>query len=241
MFTNKTLTDNDIRLLKEKYPNDFEEKIKKVKNGYPVQYLIGSVDFLNTEIDVNENVLIPRFETEYLVEKVLKRINNCKQETLNMIDICTGSGCIAIAISKNTNFNCFGVDISKEALKVAKQNNEKNNTKVQFQQIDILKEKLPKDFDIIISNPPYIAEDEIVDNSVHYEPKIALYAEEKGLLFYKKILEKINNKPRLIAFEIGETQGQEIYNLANKKFPTSTITLEKDLCGKDRYIFIEHD
>lgn len=240
MFSNRTLTDLDKKLLQEKYPNQYEEMIKKVENDYPIQYLIGNVDFLNVTIEVNENVLIPRFETEYLVEKVLKKVDNYKEKKLNMLDICTGSGCIAIAIAKNTKFHCFGIDISKEALQVAEENSRKNNVIVQYEQFDVLNETLNQNYDIIISNPPYISKEEIVDNSVSFEPQIALYAEDNGLLFYKKILEQIQNKPKLIAFEIGETQKEAILELCNKKFPTANITCEKDLCGKDRFIFIEH-
>ncbi len=239
MFTNRTLTDLDKKLLKEKYPNSYEEEIKKVENGYPIQYLIGNVDFLNVTIKVNENVLIPRFETEYLVEKVLKKVEKYKEKPLKMLDICTGNGCIAISIAKNTNFKCFGIDISKEALEVAKENAKYNNIIVQYKQFDILNEKIKEEYDIILSNPPYIGKEDIVDNSVHFEPKIALYAEENGLLFYKKILEQIKNKPKLIAFEIGENQSEEIIKMAYQKFSNAIITCEKDLCGKMRYIFIE--
>lgn len=240
MFRKRTLTELDRKLLQEKYPNDYEELIKKVENDYPIQYILGNVDFLNVTIDVNENVLIPRFETEYLVEKVLKKVSSFRQEELNMLDICTGSGCIAIAIAKNTNFKCLGIDISKDALQVAKENSQKNNTTVHFERLDILKEPLIQKFDIIISNPPYISKEEIVDNSVRFEPQIALYAEDNGLFFYTKILEQIKNKPKLIAFEIGETQKEAIFALCRKKFSTANITCEKDLSGKERYIFIEH-
>lgn len=239
MFGKRTLTELDIQVLKEKFPNDYDSIIKKVENGNPIQYIIGNVDFLNTHIDVNENVLIPRFETEYLVEKVLKKVEKYKNEPLKLIDICTGSGCIAIAMAKNTNFHCTGIDISKEALQVAKENNQKNNTTVHFEQLDILKNPLRENYDILISNPPYIGKEETVDNSVLYEPQIALYAEENGLIFYKKILETIKNQPKLIAFEIGETQKEAIIELAIKRFPTANITCESDLTGKNRYIFIE--
>ena len=142
-------------------------------------------------------------------------------------------------MAKNTNFNCFGIDISKDALNIALENAKNNNVIVQYEQFDILNESLKLDYDIIISNPPYISKEENVDKSVLYEPQIALYAEGNGLIFYKKILEQIKNQPKLIAFEIGETQGMEVYNLASKKIPNAKITLEQDLSGKDRYIFIE--
>lgn len=239
MFDKKTLTDKDLELLKEKYPTDFLWQIEKVNNGYPVQYLIGNVDFLNTNILVNEHVLIPRFETEYLVEKVLEKAKAYKNEPLKCLDICTGSGCIAIAIAKNTNFKVKGLDISRNALQVAKENTKRNNVPVEFVELDILNENITETYDIIIANPPYIDKEEIVDESIKYEPQIALFAEHSGLIFYEEVLKKIKNKPKLIAFEIGELQGERVINLAKKHFPDAKITLEKDLCGKDRYIFIE--
>lgn len=240
MFEQRTLTDLDIELLKEQYPINYQKQIKKVKNGYPIQYLLGNVDFLNVKIRVNKNVLIPRFETEFLVEKVLKKIAKIKNESLKMLDICTGSGCIAISLAKNTNFKCRALDISTLALKLAKENSKSNNVTVHYQKLDILNEPLKENYDIIISNPPYIAFDETVDESVKYEPSLALYASDNGLIFYKKILEKIKNKPKLIAFEIGETHSNQITKLARQKFPTAVITTEKDLNSKDRYVFIEH-
>lgn len=240
MLDKRTLTNLDIKLLKENFPNQYEELITKIESGYPIQYLFGNVAFLNTQIEVNEHVLIPRFETEYLVEKVLKKVEKYKQEPLKMLDIGTGTGCIAVSIAKNTNFKCFGIDISEYALEVAKRNANQNEVCVQYKQMNILKEKLTQNYDIIISNPPYIAKNENVDKSVTYEPKIALYAEDNGLIFYKKILEKIKNKPRFIAFEIGETQKEEILKLATQKFPDAKTTCEKDLSDKNRYIFIEY-
>ena len=220
MFNQRTLTDLDKKLLQEKFPTTYEEQIKRVENGYPIQYLLGDVSFLNVQIKVNESVLIPRFETEYLVEKVLNRVE--KNQKLKCLDLCTGSGCIAIAIAKNTNFFCTGIDISIPALEVAKENAKLNSVVVEFKQMDILKDEIEEKYDIIVANPPYIGFQEPVDNSTRYEPQMALFAEENGLIFYRKILENIKNTPKLIAFEIGEMQGIAIKNL-----------------GKDRYLFIE--
>lgn len=236
MFTKKTLTDLDIKLLKEKYPNNYEELIKKVKNGYPIQYLIGNVDFLNTVILVNESVLVPRFETEYLVEKVLDKMANYQNTPLKVIDICTGSGCIAISLAKNTNWCVFGVDISSDALSLAQENNKLNKVDVKFKQMDILNEKLSNKYDIYIANPPYLSENQEPDNK--YEPTIALYGGDNGLIFYQKIIEQIEEIPKLIAFEIGETQASALLNIIRKKFPKAKIAVEKDLTGKNRYIFI---
>lgn len=239
MFENKTLTKKDQELIKEKYPETYEIQIEKIEKGYPVQYIIGNVDFLNTNLLVNESVLIPRFETEYLVEKVLKKVEKYQNEPLKCLDICTGSGCIAIAISKNTKFQVKGIDISKEALRIAKENAKRNKADIKWEQKDILKNGRIENYDIIIANPPYVDKDEKIDSTTKYEPQIALFAEHNGLLFYEKILEQIKTKPKLIAFEIGETQGKEIMKIAKKFFPKANITLKQDLCGKDRYIFID--
>lgn len=241
MFTKKTLTENDIALLKEKYSLNYQEQIKKVENGYPVQYLIGNVEFLNTTILVNPNVLIPRFETEYLVEKVLNRTKEYKEKPLKMLDICTGSGCIAIAIAKNTNWKCTGIDISVNALEVAKENAKLNGQIVQYVQFNILNQSLKNNYDIIISNPPYVKKGENLDISTQYEPQIALFAEQDGLIFYEKIMDSIKNNPILIAFEIGEEQGNTLEKMAKEKFPNAKITIEKDLNHKDRYLFIERN
>lgn len=237
MFNNKTLTEIDIELLQKKYPHNYQKKIELVKNNYPVQYLIGDVDFLNTKILVNENVLIPRFETEYLVEKVINRLK--KFNNLKILDICTGSGCIAIALAKNLSCQISALDISKKALKVAKKNAKLNNVNINFYQQDILKTKNIDQFDVYISNPPYVVKGSVIDETIKYEPEIALYAKDNGLEFYEKIIALISNKPRLIAFEIGDNQETSIASFINQKFPDAKISIEKDLIGKNRYIFIE--
>ncbi len=239
MFEQKTLTEQDLKELKRLYKEDLEKQIEKVKNGYPVQYLIGNVPFYNTTILVNENVLIPRFETEYLIEKIIKKMKKYLKEPLKIIDVGTGSGCIAICLAKNTHWKCTGVDKSIKALEVAKKNNQENQTQVLFKKLDILKEKI-ENYDILVSNPPYISKEESYDPGILYEPKEALFASENGILFYRVLLEKIKNKPKLIAFEIGETQGKTVVELAKKRFPNAKITIEKDLCHKERYLFIEN-
>ena len=120
----------DLKLLKEIYKDNLDYALKKLKEHYPIQYLIGYVDFYNTKINVNENVLIPRFETELLVEKAIKFLKTKNYH--NLLDICTGSGCIAIALKKNLNINIDALDISNEALKIAKINATQNNTSLNF-------------------------------------------------------------------------------------------------------------
>ena len=231
----------EIDYLKKYLPKDKLEKgLKELKEGRPVQYIIGNVDFYNINLLVNENVLIPRFETEYLVEKTINYAKNLK-EPLDILDIGTGTGAIAISLVKNLSCNVLATDISKKVLKIANENAKRNNVKINFKQSDIL-ENVKGKFDIIISNPPYISKDEIIDPLVkNNEPHIALYADNNGLYFYEEILKNI--KPHLkeksiIAFEIGMTQSEEITKIANKYLPKAKIVTEKDLAQKNRYIFI---
>ena len=231
----------EIEYLKKYLPKDqLKHGLQKLKEGKPVQYIVGNVDFYNVNLLVNENVLIPRFETEYLVEKTINYAKKLK-DPLDILDIGTGAGGIVISLAKNIFCNVLATDISKKAIEVAKENAKRNNVKINFKQSDILKNIQGK-FDIIISNPPYIAKDEIIDPLVkNNEPHIALYADNNGLYFYEEILKNI--KPHLkeksiIAFEIGMTQSEEVTKIANKYLPKAKIITEKDLTGKNRYIFI---
>ena len=177
----------ELKALKENYQGNLEEAQKKLEEGYPIQYLIGHVDFYNCKIKVNENVLIPRYETEYLVEKTIKLLKTKNLKT--GIDLCTGSGAIAIALKKNLNIKIDACDISNLALKIAQENAQKNNTNIFFFKKDILTEEIEGKYDFIISNPPYIKENEYTSPETKYEPSIALYAKDNGLEFYKKIIE----------------------------------------------------
>ncbi len=224
-----------------KVSNDIERDYEKLKKEYPIQYLIGYVDFYGNKIKVNENVLIPRYETELLVEKTIKYAKTLFNKKLNILDIGTGSGAISIALSKELDSSITACDISNEALSIAKLNSKENNCNIKFINSDIF-ENINDKFDIIISNPPYISEDEEIMNSVKkYEPNLALYADDNGLYFYKKIIEEahnyLNNK-FIIAFEIGWLQASSIKDIALKYFNNSNIIIEKDYSGKDRYLFI---
>ena len=231
----------DIEYLKKYLDSDkLEEGIKKLEKGIPVQYIVGNVEFYGNIIEVNENVLIPRFETEELVDRVIKRLKN--KNNLDIVDLGTGSGCIAISLAKNLNSNVDAVDISKEALEVAKKNAINNNANINFYLGDMLK-PLNKKYDLIISNPPYIAHDEEIMNIVKYnEPSIALYADNNGLYYYEEILsncKKYLKENSLIAFEIGYKQAEEIKKLAYR-YLDCDVEVEKDLYGKYRYVFIKN-
>lgn len=237
----ENITKNDWKALQRKYQN-IEPIIKKINNGYPVQYLIGDVDFFGNQILVNENVLIPRFETETLVDKTLNYIHKLKLNKASLLEIGTGSGCISISIQKAIkSIDITATDISSKALSLAKKNSKLNKTKINFINKDLFKLKLINKYDILISNPPYLIKGEKIDPKTKYEPSIALYADKTGLNFYIKIFElatKILNKKFLIALEIDEDRGSELKKIATKFFPNDTIVLEKDLSNKIRYLFI---
>jgi len=221
--------------------------INDLKNYRPIQYIIGETEFLNLKFTVNECVLIPRPETEELVNWVLA--DNNENVFLNILDIGTGSGCIAISISNALkNCNVDGVDISEKAINIAIENNLKNKTTAKFSVFDILdKENWDKigKYDIIVSNPPYIPEKEraLISKNVNcFEPKNALFVpNDFPYIFYEVItdfaFEKLNDNG-LIYFEIHENSGNElIKKLKQKKF--SKIELRKDLNEKDRMIKIK--
>ncbi len=231
---------NDLEYLKKYYKGDINVAIKRLKNNEPVQYIVGNVDFYGNIINVDKRVLIPRFETEGLVEIALKYLSN---SSIDVVDVGTGSGCIAITLKKKLpNINMDAVDISSDALALANENAKLNNVDINFIQGNIL-EPLTKKYDCIISNPPYISYDEkIMDIVKNNEPNIALYADDNGLYFYKEILKNCKNylkKQYYIFFEIGYNQGKQIKNIAlkylNKPFK---IEIKKDLQGFDRYIII---
>lgn len=230
----------DIDYLK-KYlePSKLEEGIRRLENGEPVQYIVGNVDFYGYNFIVNKNVLIPRFETEELVDRTIKYVKKYLNDNLDIVDLGTGSGCIAITLKKELNCNIDAVDISKDALKVAKENSIKNNVDINFIEGDMLK-PLSKKYDVIISNPPYISYNEEIEDLVkNNEPHSALYAEDEGLYYYKEIIKNANNylkEKAIIAFEIGYLQGAKLKEYASNYF--DKVIVEQDLSGKDRFLFI---
>ena len=224
-------------------PDTYENDLKLLKQGIPVQYIIGNVNFYGFDFIVNKNVLIPRFETEGLVEKTIEQIKKMGFVKPNIVDIGTGSGCIAITLKKLLpESKIEALDISLEALKVAKDNALKNNVDILFYQSDLLSNCNNK-YDVIISNPPYIAYDEnIMDIVKNNEPDISLYAKDNGLYFYKEILKQSKSKLKnnfLLAFEIGANQKEDLIKIASNLYPNCTIWVDKDLAGFDRYLFVK--
>ncbi len=238
----ENISNLDWNLLCQKYDN-LEEVIAKIDEGYPIAYLIGDVSFYGYPFKVNENVLIPRFETETLIEKTIKLIKSLNLENSNLIDLGTGSGVIAITLKKEIpSLNITAIDKSKEALKVAIENSKLNNVNVDFQNQDIFNYELPENISIVISNPPYIEEDSNYNQNVLYEPKEAIFVSNiNPLIYYEQILKiakKQITKKHLIAFEIDEDHKEDMHKLCKKYFPSDNIVIEKDLAGKNRYAFI---
>ena len=234
------ISNPDWEILKEKYS---ETKLAKYfAKNYPYQYLIGNVEFYGYPIIVNKHVLIPRWETEDLVDRVIKEIKKAQLKIKKAIDICTGSGCIAIALAKELNIPLIAVDKSSKALKVAKKNAKLNNITIEFKKMDVLKEGFKEKYNLIICNPPYVSYNEEVGKETKYEPQMALFAENDGLEFYEHLLKILPNHVEdkyLIAFEIGVNQKPQLNQLAKKYFPQAAITFEKDLNNRERFLFIK--
>lgn len=234
----------ELEYLKRYYKGNLDDAKKRLDNGEPVQYIVGDVNFYGNILNVDKRVLIPRPETEELVEKTLKLINYKFDSNVSIIDLGTGSGCIPITLKKELpKADISAVDISLDALEVARSNAILNNVDINFIHSNLLNNVKGK-FDIIISNPPYIRYDEeIMDIVKNNEPHLALYADNDGLYFYEEILKTCSRylKDRfLIAFEIGQEQGESIVDLANKYLDNIKVWVEKDFRGLDRFVFISN-
>lgn len=224
--------------------NEYKEYIEEIIKGKSVQYITNNQEFMRLNFYVDENVLIPQPDTEILVEEVIKSIDI--KENIEILDMCTGSGCIGISLAKNIeNTKVTLVDISKEAIEIAKKNAIQNGVenKVTFIQSDMF-ENVKGKFDIIVSNPPYIKTDIIqtLDKQVQNEPHIALDGGEDGLDFYKILINEAHKylkKDGKIFLEIGYDQKQEIESLAKQSKHYKKIETIKDLSQNDRVIILE--
>lgn len=232
----KPLAENEVQV--------YREAIRKRGLRIPLQYIVGNVEFYGLKLIVNENVLIPRPETELLVEMVINESD--KSTNIRILDIGVGSGNISLAILKNLpNSKVVAIDISESALAVAKQNAELNllQDKVEFCLFDILKGDLNTlgKFDLIVSNPPYVSEKdfETLDPELKiHEPKIALTDYADGISFYKQIIEvsdQILNRPGKIYFELGMGQSTQVLRYFEQR-DFSNIKVTKDYSGIDRII-----
>lgn len=230
--------DSDIEKL-------YKSSLEALKENKPIQYVIGNVNFYGLKFIVNKNVLIPRFETEELVEHVVEYAKDLNKDKIKILDLGCGSGAIGLtlkSILKDSEVTL--VDISKEALEVAKLNANNLNLDVIFIESDWFSNIKLEKYDIIVSNPPYIRTDEEIEEIVkNNEPSLALYGGVDGLDCYRKILANIKlylNDKFLIAFEIGESQKEEIYDIVNKYLKDVEIICKKDLYGRNRMIFVRN-
>lgn len=237
---------NPERTISEEASEKFHRALLRLKNHEPIQYILGETEFYGLPFKVNSNTLIPRPETEELVEFIIseQKLTAQNPQLTTILDIGTGSGCIAISLAKNLfNSKISALDISNEALKIAQENANLNYAEVEFFQADILKTKtLPKQYDIIVSNPPYVRELEkkqMQQNVLKYEPESALYvSNEDPLLFYRTISHLAKNHLRpngKLFFEINEYLSEELNALLNSE-GFRNIVIKKDIFGKDRMI-----
>jgi release factor glutamine methyltransferase len=214
-----------------------------ISEKQPLQYITGKQAFYGHEFYVNEDVLIPRWETEELVERLIIYIDiTFSDKKLDILDIGTGSGCIAVTLAKETsNSNVVATDISEKALKIAQKNNEKLETNVKFLVGDLFEPVKNMSFDLIVSNPPYIPNGEAIGPTVIHEPEVALYGGNKGLDFYERIIRESKNyiPHGLIAFEHANNTKAELAELALKYYPNAKVTQFQDLSKRDRFTFIE--
>ena len=219
-----------------------EEIYTKLANHIPAQYIIGHAEFFGMQLKVDERVLIPRPETEELVEFIL---SENPKDNLNVLDIGTGSGAIALALAKNRpDWSVTAADISQDAIDLSLENAKAQNLNLSFIKSDCFSEISSK-YDIIVSNPPYISRADEVEvglNVLHSEPHLALFADEDGLAIYRRIGEDSKdylNDGGKIYLEIGYKQGQSVPNLFRKNFPEKRVRTLKDQFGQDRMVVID--
>ncbi len=236
-----------IRLSDELEPEQdllFSEYLLAHLNGVPVQHLIGYQPFYGRDFRVSPAVLIPRPETEELIEFVTGRLQGETFQQGEIVDIGTGSGAICLTLALELKQPVTTVDISAEAIAVAKENQQMLGGEVTFLEGDLLAPLADRSVRVLVSNPPYIEEDELLSDVVFdHEPHLALFGGKDGLVFYRRLIEDSNrvlrDDFRLIAFEIGHNQGDEVQMMLKKRYPTVETGILKDINGKDRIVYAE--
>lgn len=236
--------DNEAR---KSIVDKYESGVKRLIEGEPLNYVLGYSYFYGYRLKVDEAVLIPRFETEELVGRVLSGYDEYfKDQKIDLADVGTGSGAIAIALKKEEdNLNVYASDISREALEVAILNSQNNQADIRFFEGSMLKPLIENNIklDILVSNPPYIRNDEVVEHSVRdYEPNVALFGGDDGLKFYRMIFEdahKVLKERSMMFFEMGYDQKENLTALAREFFPSADINVYKDINNKDRMLVIK--
>ncbi|MEK4698463.1 peptide chain release factor N(5)-glutamine methyltransferase [Solibacillus sp. FSL R7-0668] len=227
----------------QQFTNAIEAHVK----GRPVQYITGVEEFYGRIFEVDESVLIPRPETEELIVGTIERMRKLfHTQKLTLADIGTGSGAIAITMKKEwPDLDVTATDLSTAALNTARKNAENLQAELIFAEGDLTAPIAHQKWDVVLSNPPYIAFDDMPSMSdvvVEHEPHSALFAEEDGLILYRKLAEQLPplmNTPGLIGLEIGYTQGETVANYFREHFPQAKVSIVKDINGKDRIIFCE--
>lgn len=241
-FTKTQLFTKDIVVLTKEQQEKYEFLIEERKRGVPVQYLLGECEFMGLPFYVNESVLIPRADTEILVETVLEY--HQKETFQTVLDIGTGTGCIAVSIAHYTNMQVYAVDINEKALKTAQKNAKKNHVTIEFIKSNLFSnfpESFYHTFDVIVSNPPYICTDEIetlMTEVKDFEPRLALDGGEDGLFFYHEIVkqsQKFLKENGYLFFEIGCEQAEQVKDIMDLN-GFENIEIRKDLAGLDRVI-----
>lgn len=234
----------------EKLYQEFQEGMQRYMNGEPIQYIKGKETFFSRDFIVNEDVLIPRYETEELVENILYKIDDYFDDysSIDLCDVGTGSGAIAISLAlEEPKLKVTATDISEMALVVARQNAKDLKADITFYQGDMLQPLIDHDIhvDIFVSNPPYIPVDQNIESVVKdNEPHIALFGGHDGLYFYRQIFEnvkKVIKERALLAFEMGFDQRELMEEAVRYYFPGSPFEIMKDINGKDRMLFIYYN
>lgn len=227
--------------------DEFQSGMKRYMDGEPIQYIKGKESFFSRDFIVNENVLIPRYETEELVENILYKIDDYfdTYTSIELCDVGTGSGAIAISLAlEEPKLNVVATDISEEALEVARLNAKELGASVEFYQGDMLQPLIDRDIkvDIFVSNPPYIPSEQDIESVVKdNEPHVALFGGHDGLYFYRKIFadaKKVIKDRALLAFEMGFDQRELMSEAVEHYFPNVPYEIIKDINGKDRMLFI---
>ena len=232
------------QMSKENEDKYFSLVEKHIKEDVPLSHLVGFEYFYDRKYKVTKDVLSPRMETEELIYKVIEYVKASNKNKFKILDLCTGSGIIAITLKKELDqisVDVIASDISEEAIEVAKENAQSHNATIKFIKSDIFND-IDDKFDIIVSNPPYIdRKDEVTmqDNVLKYDPHLALFAEEEGMYFYRKIIEQANNylnENGVMFFEIGYDQKDKIIKIADINGYYAEVY--KDINGRDRMAFL---
>ena len=242
LFSNN-LSEQISKEIEDKYFSLIE---KHIKEDVPLSHLVGFEYFYDRKYKVTKDVLSPRMETEELIYKVIEYVKASNKNKFKILDLCTGSGIIAITLKKEleqVSVDVIASDISEEAIEVAKENAQSHDATIKFIKSDIFN-NIDDKFDIIVSNPPYIdRKDEVtmLDNVLKYDPHLALFAEEEGLYFYRKIIEQAKDYLKengVMFFEIGYDQKDKIIQLADMNEYSAKVY--KDINGRDRMAFLVH-